>query len=142
VRSQQPEVQPGDIARFDSITNTYSVAQGAYPGRPVYPRYYLNASVTYSQSSHDLKFGYQYNYQWTWSDSYSTSNYPSGLRAVFRNGVPDSVNTYNTPIVTANYTLDQAWYVQDKWAVTKRLTLNLGLRLQKSNGWVPAGCQP
>ena len=24
-------------------------------------------------------------------------NYPSGLRAIFRDGVPDSVNTYNTP---------------------------------------------
>ena len=61
---------------------------------------------------------------------------------MFRNAVPDSVNTYNTPIVTANYALDQSVYVQDKWSAAKRLTLNLGLRLQKTNGWIPAGCQP
>jgi hypothetical protein len=60
---------------------------------------------------------------------------------VFRNGVPDSVNTYNTPVTTENYTLDQAVYIQDKWAPIKRLTLNLGLRAQKTFGWVPAGCQ-
>jgi len=141
VRSQQPEVKIGDIARFDAVTNTFSVAQGSYGGRPAFPRYYLNANLSYSTGSHDLKVGYQYNRQWTFTDSYSTSHYPAGLRAVFRDGVPDSVNTYNTPTVTENYTLDQAIYVQDKWAATKRLTLNLGLRLQKSNGWVPAGCQ-
>jgi hypothetical protein len=141
VRSAQPEVQPGDIAAFDAITNTYSVAQGAYPGRPVYPRYYVNGSISYVVGRHDLKAGYQYNRQWTWSDNYSTSDYPSGLRAVFRNGVPDSVNTYNTPVTVQNYMLDQAVYIQDKWTPAKKLTLNLGLRAQKSFGWIPAGCQ-
>jgi hypothetical protein len=141
VQSQQPEVKAGDIARFDSVTNTFSVAQGNYPGRPAYPRYYLNGSLSYSTGSHDIKVGYQYNRQWTFTDSYSTSHYPAGFRAVFRNGVPDSVNAYNTPTVTENYTLDQAVYIQDKWAATKRLTMNIGLRLQHSNGWVPAGCQ-
>ena len=47
--------------------------------------------AAFVQVPHDLKVGYQYNRQWTSSDSYSTSNYPSGLLAVFRNGVPDSV---------------------------------------------------
>ncbi|MGE3513195.1 MAG: hypothetical protein AB7N65_30410, partial [Vicinamibacterales bacterium] len=141
VQSQQPEVQPGDIARFDAITNTFSVAQGAYPGRPEYPRYYLHGSMTYVLRNHDLKVGYQWNNQWTWSDSYSTSHYPAGLRAVFRNGVPDSVNTYNTPNVVENHLLDQAIYLQDKWQAGRRLTINAGVRVQKSIGWVPAGCQ-
>lgn len=141
VRSRQPEVQPGDIARFDAITNTFSVAQGAYPGRPVYPRYYLHGNVAYSVRSHDLKVGYQYNYQWTWGDTYSTSHFPSGLRAVFRNGVPDSVNTYNTPNVVDNRLLDQSLYLQDKWQAGRRLSVNMGVRIQKSVGWVPAGCQ-
>lgn len=141
VRSQQPEVQPGDIPRFDAITNTFSVAQGSYPGRPAYPRYYLHGSLTYVVRNHDVKVGYQYNNQWTYTDSYSTSHYPAGLRAVFRNGVPDSVNTFNTPNVVENHLLDQAIYIQDKWQATRRLTVNAGLRLQKSVGWVPAGCQ-
>ncbi len=142
VRSQQPEVKPGDVPGFDSVTNTFLVAQGVYSGRPVFPRYYVNAGVTFFEGNHDLKVGYQYNRQWTSSDSYSTSNYPSGLTAIFRNGVPDSVNTYNTPVVTQNYLLDQTVYIQDKWRATHRLTMNLGVRLQRSNGWVPEGCQP
>ncbi len=141
VRSQQPEVQPGDIPRFDAITNTFSVAQGSYGRRPAFPRYYLHGSISYAIRNHDLKVGYQYNNQWTFSDSYSTSHYPSGLRAVFRNGVPDSVNTYNTPNVVENHTLDQSMYIQDRWQPSRRLTINAGLRLQKSRGWVPAGCQ-
>ncbi len=56
--------------------------------------------------------------------------------------MPDSVNTYNTPVVTQNYLLDQTVYIQDKWRATHRLTMNLGVRMQRSNGWVPAGCQP
>ncbi|MBM3772561.1 MAG: TonB-dependent receptor [Acidimicrobiia bacterium] len=141
VRSQQPEVQPGDIPRFDAITNTFSVAQGSYPGRPVYPRYYLHGSMTYVLRNHDLKIGYQYNNQWTYANSYSTSHFPAGLRAVFRNGVPDSVNTYNTPNEVENHLLDQAIYIQDKWQANRRLTVNVGVRVQKSVGWVPAGCQ-
>jgi hypothetical protein len=141
VQSQQPEVQPGDIPRFDAITNTFSVAQGSYGRRPAFPRYYLAASLSYVTGSHDIKVGYQYNNQWTFTDSYSTSHFPAGLRAVFRNGVPDSVNTYNTPNVVENHMLDQTVYIQDKWQVMRRLTVNAGLRVQKSAGWVPAGCQ-
>lgn len=141
VQSQQPEVKPGDIARFDVVTNTFSVAQGTYGGRPAFPRYYLHGSASYVAGAHELKVGYQHNRQWTWSDSYSTSHYPAGLRAVFRNGAPDSVNTYNTPTVTANYTLDQAVYIQDKWKASRNVTMNVGVRLQKTNGWIPAGCQ-
>src|SRR5207244_10180220 len=55
VRSQQPEVKPGDIARFDAITNTFSVAQGTYPGRPAYPRYYVTTSLTLFEGNHYLK---------------------------------------------------------------------------------------
>ena len=60
---------------------------------------------------------------------------------MFRNGVPDSVNTYNTPNVVENHLLDQAVYLQDKWQASRRLTINAGVRVQKSIGWVPAGCQ-
>jgi outer membrane receptor protein involved in Fe transport len=51
------------------------------------------------------------------------------------------VNTYNTPTVVRNYIQDHGFYVQDKWQPMRRLTLNLGLRVQKTNGWVPAVCQ-
>ena len=141
VQSKQPEVQAGDIAKYDAITNTYITAQGTYGGRPAFPRYFVQGSISYVAANHDLKVGYQYNDQWTYTDSYSTSHFPSGLRAVFRNGVPDSVNTYNTPTEVENHTLDQSVYIQDRWQAARRLTINAGVRIQKSVGWVPAGCQ-
>ena len=73
--------------------------------------------------------------------THSTSHYPAGLRAVFRDGVPDSVNMYNTPNIVDNRLLDQSVDIQDKWQAGRRLTLNMGVRIQKSVGWVPAGCQ-
>ena len=61
---------------------------------------------------------------------------------MFRNGVPDSVNTYNTPVNYAQHARDQAVYVQDRWTPFTRLTLNLGLRFESFYGYQPAACQP
>jgi hypothetical protein len=66
----------------------------------------------------------------------------SGKLAVFRNGVPDSGNTYNTPNDSIDYDTNQAVYIQDKWRPIRKLTLNLGLRFETNYGWQPATCQP
>jgi hypothetical protein len=91
--------------------------------------------------SHDLKFGYQFVRGRSERSAYSTSNYPSGLVARFRSGIADSVQVFNTPYDSVNYFKDNALYFQDKWKAAKKLTLNLGLRLQKSYGWIPEVCQ-
>jgi hypothetical protein len=39
------------------------------------------------------------------------------------------------------YSRDHAWYAQDRWTPTRKLTLNLGVRLETTNGWMPALCQ-
>ena len=134
----QPEVKAGDIGRFDSVLNTITVA------RPVYndPRYFrgvLLSSLSYYRSNHTVKFGYQLNRSTVTTNAFSLSD---GIRAVYRNGVPDSVNTYNTPVNYEQSTIDQAIYVQDRWTPFKRLTLNLGLRFESFYGHQPAACQP
>jgi hypothetical protein len=134
----QPEVKAGDIGRFDSVLNTITVA------RPVYndPRYFrgvLLASLSYYRSNHALKVGYQFNRAYVTTNAFSLSD---GIRAVFRDGVPDSVNTYNTPVHYAQYNRDQAVYVQDRWTPFKKVTLNLGLRFESFYGYQPAACQP
>jgi hypothetical protein len=133
-------VGPGDIPRFDLVTRTYMEAftngsDATHYGDPV------NASLSYVTGNHDVKFGYQAKIIRNTSYTYTFSHYPAGFRAVYRNGVPDSVNTYNAPVSTDQRQLDQAVYIQDKWNASRKLTLNLGLRLQKSNGWIPPGCQ-
>ena len=57
------------------------------------------------------------------------------MRAVYRSGVPDSVNTYNTPTDAIPENIEQGVYLQDKWTPARKLTMNLGLRLDTDVGW-------
>ena len=133
---QEPEVKDGDISRFDSVTQTYTVALPTYRDNAMF-RDVAMASVSYYTGRHDLKLGYQFQKGGEKSSAWSTS----GMRAVYRNGVPDSVNTYNTPLAFQPWDRDQAIYVQDKWTPIRRLVLNLGLRFETNYGWQPATCQ-
>ena len=132
----EPGVSAGDISHFDSVTNTYTVALPNYHDNPEVRGVFL-ASVTYIIGQHDVKGGYQYMREESGFPYTSTS----GMRAVFRNGAPDSVNTYNTPVNYMDYDSSHAVYVQDKWRPTRKLTLNLGLRFETNYGWQPATCQ-
>ncbi len=136
----QSDVQNGDIPRFDSVLRNVTVALPTYSDNPGY-RGVVLSSLSYSTGRHDVKLGYQYMRAMIGADASSLSHYPSGLRAVFRNGVPDSVNTYNTPAKFKQYHEDHAVYVQDRWRPTAKLTLNLGLRFETTYGWQPEACQ-
>ena len=134
---QEPQVHDGDISRFDSVTQTYTVALPTYRDNAMF-RDVVLGSLSYYAGRHDFKVGYQYQKGGEKSSYWSTS----GMRAVYRNGVPDSVNTYNTPFAFEEWDRDQAFYVQDKWTPVHRLVLNLGLRVESNYGWQPVTCQP
>jgi hypothetical protein len=135
-----PAVSPGDIPRFDLGTSTQTVAANVYtynfPVKPVF-----TSSLTHVTGAHELKFGYQFNGNNYRTYNESMSHFPSGLVARYRNGVPDSVQTFNTPVTTLNYTRENAVYVQDRWRPTNKLTLNVGLRLERVTTWFPDQCQ-
>jgi hypothetical protein len=104
-------------------------------------------SVGYFTGRHDIRFGYQFIDGGEKSSNWSTS----GMRAVYRTGRPDSVNTYNVPITSTSSRIpvafepwhrDHGVYIQDKWTPTAKLTLNLGLRFETTYGWLPATCRP
>jgi hypothetical protein len=136
----QPEVTAGDLSAFDSVTRTHMNSRPSYAWISQH-RAVLQPSVTISAGRHDVKIGYQGTHGYQHPQNYSFSHFPSGLRAVFRNGVPDSVNTYNTPTSTPLGLMEHALYIQDKWALSRKLTVNAGLRFQTANGGVPARCQ-
>ena len=140
IAPERPEVQHGDIPAFDSVTQTHMVARPTYNWNPQY-RAVQQSSLSYVAGDHDVKVGYQFNRGYINEYDYSVSNYPSGLRAIFRDGVPDSVNTYNTPTDSEMWESNHSVYAQDKWTPLRRLTINAGLRLQKTTGGSPAACQ-
>ena len=113
---------------------------------PFYFRDQVLSSVSYFSGRHDIRFGYQFMTAIQKSSTWSTS----GMRAVYRNGRPDSVNTYNVPITSTLTRIpvayepsyrDNGLYVQDKWTPMRKLTVNAGLRFETTYGWQPAACQ-
>ena len=128
-------VEHGDIPRFDSVTLVNTVApanEEINKGR----RAEIAANMSWVAANHDIKFGYQFMRTVNVRGNVGISNFPSGFRAVYRNGVPDSVNTYNTPTEYARKTHENAYYIQDKWRAAQKLTLNLGFRFETIYGWI------
>jgi hypothetical protein len=135
--SRQPDVQDGDIARFDEVNNYATIALGTYSNNPMY-RAVAIGSVSYFTTTHDIKAGYSMNYAKRTGNVYSTS----GMRIIYRSGISDRVQTYNTPVSSVTQDREQGFYIQDKWRPTRKLTLNLGLRYETNYGWMPETCQP
>jgi hypothetical protein len=142
---QEPEVKAGDISRLDAITNAYTVALPTYRDNAMH-RDGLYTSMDIVSGSHDIRFGFQYIKGGEKSSAWSTS----GMAAVYRNGLPDSVRTYNVPITSTSskvpvafelWDRDTGLYLQDKWAATRKLTVNAGVRFETNFGWQPAGCR-
>lgn len=130
------------IPSFDLVLREHRVAAPNYLHRPA-TRVNVLSSVSMLAGAHDIKAGYQLMYRKA-SDEWNglVSPYaPSAFRAQFRNGVPDSVNTWNSPTAFVMYSHDHAGYIQDRWTASRKLTLNLGLRLESTYAWMPALCQ-
>jgi hypothetical protein len=120
------------------VTNTITVARPTY-NDPEYFKGIVRGALNFYAGPHELKLGYTYNNAYQTTDATSLSN---DLRAVFRDGVPDSVNTYNTPIQFSQHTSDHSLFVQDRWVPFRKLTLNVGLRFENFYSRQPAACQP
>ena len=58
--------------------------------------------------------------------------------AVFANGVPIEVVTYNSPFVAKNSVSHQSWYIRDNFRVGDKLTFNAGLRVERYHVYLPA----
>lgn len=143
---QRPEVSAGDISRFDAVANAYTVALPTYRDNGMHRDQFF-ASFGFVTQRHDVRFGYQFSKGGEKSSAWSTS----GMRATYRNGVPDSVLTYSVPITSTSSRIpvlfelwdrDNGVYLQDKWTPTRRLTINGGVRFETNYGWQPGGCRP
>jgi outer membrane receptor protein involved in Fe transport len=64
------------------------------------------------------------------------------LVARFRNGVPDSVTVYNTPVTTSLEQSELGLFVQDSWTIGGRVTLNAGARYERHIGSLNAQSAP
>ncbi len=146
----RPEVKPGDIATFDTTTQTSEVALPTYRAIGMF-RDQVRTTLSWFQGKHDIKAGYEYVNATRTSRFWSTS----GLRSNFANGVPASVNTYLVQVTQSETTYgadiselfryhadEHGLFIQDRWTPIRKLVLNLGLRFETSSSYQPATCRP
>ncbi|MBI4471850.1 MAG: TonB-dependent receptor [Acidobacteria bacterium] len=85
--------------------------------------------------NHNIKAGYAIQ----WEDQrYSDRGYEGHLRYIFSNGRPNRMEVFNTPRQwTQEGLLQNYFYIQDKWTLGTRLTLNLGFRFDRYRNFLP-----
>ena len=92
-------------------------------------RFVLSSSASYVTGAHSLKSGVQ----WSFGNSQIDRDFNGDLLQRYRNGVPDSVVVYNTPVVAKEHlNADMGIYLQDSWRID-RMTLNMGVRFEYFN---------
>jgi hypothetical protein len=62
---------------------------------------------------------------------------PGDVLHYLSNGVPAEVDFFQTPSISENGLWTMAGYIQDTWRVTNRLTLNLGVRVDRYRSFLP-----
>ena len=113
-------------------------------GYTVFPddRWHERIAVSYVTGSHNVKAGLDLNQFSVGRKHYSDVHQVSQARSyTFRNQVPVSVTIFAFPTGTYNTSTENAVYVQDQWTM-RRLTLNMGLRYNEYDAYIPATTLP
>ena len=136
----QPEVKPTDIRREDTVLSTATVAAPGEYENPNY-RFQFDNVVSHTRTgfggTHNLKAGVQFARQF-----FREKRRVNGdIVLIYNNRVATTVRAYNSPVVATSYVHQLGFFAQDSWSA-KRLTLNLGLRVDKANGWIPEQTSP
>ena len=136
-------VLPGDISITELSTNytynAYNSADLTTGGRDTYDQTNERFSVWYVTGSHALKVGL---FTMAGPERYQDVTVNNDLSYQFRNAVPASLTQWATPFNSEQRTgLNLGLYGQDQWTL-RRLTLNLGLRFDYLNAYVPEQTRP
>jgi len=132
----QKDVGPNDLRREDTTLDSASgAAQRSYEN-PNY-RFQFDNALSHTRSgwggSHTLKAGVQFTRQF-----FREINRMNGdMRLIYNNGVPIRIVAFNTPVVATSYVHQLGIFAQDAWTIGPRLALNLGVRWDRANGWIP-----
>ncbi len=123
-----------DVTIVESSTGFRYNAASNYYSHNVQNRYVERFALSYVTGSHAFKTGFQLQEGLNETDSEINKD----LQYNFLGGVPNTITQFATPYTVQNRTkADLGVFVQDRWTMT-RVALNLGLRFDYFNGYVPA----
>ena len=134
----EPGANPNAIAVYDTSKSTITnISPREDFDTGVMSTWIGNAS--YFTGAHNLKAGIQYRTGF-FQESFRING---DMTLITVNGVPSSVRLYNTPLAhREDLKPDMGLFLQDSWRVSRRLTLNLGIRFDRMVMNIPAQGAP
>jgi len=127
-------VSPDDVSMVELSTGFRYNAASSYYDSNIQNRYIERFSVSYVTGAHAFKTGFQLQQ----GVNQGQSQVNKDVYYNFLSGVPSTITQLATPYTNINRTkADLGIYVQDRWTLN-RLAVNLGLRFDYFNGYVPA----
>jgi hypothetical protein len=126
--------------RVEDIGNNF-VSGGVYGIDFDRHRPQVNGALSYSRNgwggNHNFKFGGEIMRDGVSNPFKGFSNAGNAL-SLFNNTLPSQVYVYLSPSVSQSGVLSDAAYVNDTWQLNKRFTLNLGVRWDRQQAYLPA----
>jgi hypothetical protein len=144
-------VTPGKVSTMDIATlyvtgDLFAQAANGNGRRADNGRHHTKGVVSWYKpdlfgGNHDFKLGV--DHLWSWFDDYYVGPEAGKLdyQLRFNNGVPFQLATMNAPVVGPNHGNYLGVYGQDSWTIARRLTLDLGMRVEHDNAYAPAQCR-
>jgi hypothetical protein len=134
----QPSVDPLTLPRVDIPLSLLEGRAEVELDRDIPQNRTFSAFSTWFpkwNGSHTVRFGIQYN-----NAPYFNRNKTGGLdlTARYRNGIPDSVTVWNTPVENRIRIEDLGLFIQDSWTIKERFTINAGTRFERYVGSIDA----
>jgi hypothetical protein len=139
----QPDLPAGALARVDLSRSTLTGAPPPSMVLAVQERRTWSGVASWLpkwRGDHQFKGGVQFE-QAPYGQEFSSLGH-GDLVARYRNGMPDSVTVYNTPVTTSMQQYELAAFVQDAWTIVPRLTVNAGVRFERHIGSFDAQSAP
>ena len=141
---QQDTVMPWDVAyqTISPFVNWGSYARLGGTSAPAqygryhdFPNYVFRGSMSYVSGSHNFKVGFDTRHA---EENHGLSTVQSAVRLdLFTATTPYQVTQFSSPFTSNQTSNESGIYAQDQWTID-RLTLNLGVRFDHLNAYVPA----
>src|SRR5262245_18608408 len=101
----------------------------------------IDAGMTWAKRTGNINHAIKGGYQYFRGLSDQTADVLQGVNLTTLNGIPQQVTEYNSPVQEKEVFAGSVLHLQDNIALGK-VTLNLGLRYEHTNGFLPAQGAP